>query len=626
MTEDPPGLLPVGVVVALLVPAGAALVTAQGPSEGTGQAAASIRDPRAQCDGRIPHPPIRIAEDEGPQGFIVGHHPATGEPIYRPGSGVIGGQGTPENPYIIAGWCIRPDAASNPRVLDLASIPGIGIGGTDAHVVIRDNVIPGGNDRGMRLDDTGNVTLTHNVIRRNDLGVSADELRNASIIHNTVTDNRFDGIVVQRSDRALLVNNTVTDNRGDGVELRRSIGSHVANNTITDNRAGVVLRRSRSAIVQENTLDGDGLIIYGDRLAHYHHTIRHTNTDDGEPIRYVRDRVGFDVPAPAAQVILANTTGARVDGLDLSNTSIGLQGGFTENTTVTNTTLTDNDQDGINLRRSTGAYIANNTITDNRFDGIDISSSSSAHIGNNTIKNNGIDGVRILQSSGAVITQNIITGNGDDGVGLIDSNRARIANNTVADNSNRGAFLRHASSARIIDNDVQDNEDDGVFLWGSTGGRIADNTIESNDNEGILLDDSTGARIANNTIAGNRFRGVILFDSERARIADNLVTGNGHDGVFLWSSSSTLLTDNDIQDNGDAGLLVWGGGEPVDATDNWWDAPNGPSGGVTDACTGEVADGDGNAIDTDNEHPLGADGEVCFDPWRTAPNPDAGAS
>lgn len=37
-----------------------------------------------------------------------------------------------------------------------------------------------------------------------------------------------------------------------------------------------------------------------------------------------------------------------------------------------------------------------------------------------------------------------------------------------------------------------------------------------------------------------------------------------------------------------------------------------------DACTGTVADGDGEAIVTEDG------GEVCFEPWRTSPNPEAG--
>jgi len=58
--------------------------------------------------------------------------------------------------------------------------------------------------------------------------------------------------------------------------------------------------------------------------------------------------------------------------------------------------------------------------------------------------------------------------------------------------------------------------------------------------------------------------------------------------------------------------------EPVDATDNWWGHETGPSGGTTDACTSTTADGQGDAITTSNA-------EVCFAPWRTSPNPDAGA-
>lgn len=600
--------------VALLVPALPAIGTAQPGFASIPPMFAASGDAAAPCNGRTLHPPIVIRGDAM---FQLG--PAVG--VTNPSA-----NGTAEDPYLIEGWCILPDAASDLSVIDPASIPGIGIEGTDAHVVIGDNAIPGGYDRGLRLEGASNVTLAGNWIARNDVGVFLDESNATVIANNTVTDNRFDGVDIRRSNGAIVVNNTVTDNGLDGVELRRSNGARITDNTITDNRAGIELRGSSGATVQDNVLDGDGLIISGDRLAHYHHSIDASNTDDGEPIRYVRDRVGVDVPAPAAQVILANTTGARVDGLELSNTSAGLLGGFTWNTTVTNSTISDNDQDGIDLHRSTGARIANNTVADNRFDGVDISSSTGVRVAHNTIEDTGIDSVRIQDSSDAVIARNTITSSGDDGVILIGSDGARIAHNTVTENGNRGLFLWDSGDARVVDNTIEANGDDGVLLWESTGARIESNIIQSNDAEGVFLDASDGARIENNTIAGNRFRGVILFASDRTRIADNTVTGNAHDGVFFWASSSARLADNHIQDNGDAGLVVWGGSEPVDATGNWWGAADGPSGGATDACTGEVADGTGDAIDTDNETLFGEDGEVCFDPWRTSPNPDAGAS
>jgi len=86
--------------------------------------------------------------------------------------------------------------------------------------------------------------------------------------------------------------------------------------------------------------------------------------------------------------------------------------------------------------------------------------------------------------------------------------------------------------------------------------------------------------------------------------------------VFFGVPTGTIVHDNNIHDNDDFGLEV-SAGVTVHAENNWWGAANGPSGGTTDACTSTTADGNGDAI---------SGGDVCFDPWRTSPNPGAGAN
>lgn len=244
-----------------------------------------------RCDGRVPHPPIRVTENRGPQGFIVGREPVTGQPIYRPGSGVVAGNGTAEDSYVIAGWCITPqgaEAAEN-RTSGRLESAGILVQGTSAHVVIRDNVVDGRAVHTPIPDD------------RQKAGVQLEDANHVSIAHNTIESNDFAGVLAHESSKLRL-----------------------GHNTIRNNDFGVAFSHSRGFVLRDNALGAGGLGISGSRLMHYQHTIPASNTVNGQPLRYVRGQTGVQVAEPAGQVILVNTTRAHVTGLDLTDTGVGL--------------------------------------------------------------------------------------------------------------------------------------------------------------------------------------------------------------------------------------------------------------------------------------------------------------
>ena len=91
-------------------------------------------------------------------------------------------------------------------------------------------------------------------------------------------------------------------------------------------------------------------------------------------------------------------------------------------------------------------------------------------------------------------------------------------------------------------------------------------------------------------------------------ISDNILTGAA-EGVTtrggLLDDSIVLINSNSLSGNSEYGLYVEDTVVIVDATNNWWGHADGPSGGVADPVTGEIADGAGVAV---SQH-------VCFDPW-----------
>lgn len=177
----------------------------------------------SQCDGQTPHPPIRITEDEGPQGFILGDRSPTGDPIYRPGSGVTAGNGTADDPYQIEGWCIAP----NPSGV------GIHVEDTKAHLVIRDNKLDGRTDETHGGQATG--ILLHNV-------------ENATLSHNEITDHddtwfepgtREGGLVIRYSSNIGVVDNTFTSNFQGDLHISGSEAITVADNLFQNKENGL---------------------------------------------------------------------------------------------------------------------------------------------------------------------------------------------------------------------------------------------------------------------------------------------------------------------------------------------------------------------------------------------------
>lgn len=239
-----------------------------------------------------PHPPIRIAEDEGPEGFILDRGPA-GEPIHRPGSGVVAGNGTPKDPYLIEGWCVPTPASP-----DLG--PGIEIEGTEAHVLVASNVVrslphdAGGT--GIVLVEATNVTVRDNVVRDHRwTGIQVVRSGpSVTVAGNEVAGNGLEGIVARNSEavtiahngvsghalseiwlvggRSLAVHdNSVADDAWTGIAVSAARDARIAHNNVTGNRQGVSIVgngffTSENVTLAANEISGNavGIVVDGD--------------------------------------------------------------------------------------------------------------------------------------------------------------------------------------------------------------------------------------------------------------------------------------------------------------------------------------------------------------------------
>jgi parallel beta-helix repeat protein len=160
-----------------------------------------------------------------------------------PLNGVVSGNGTASNPYIIEGWDI-----------DAASAIGVLIQNTNAYFTVRDCYVHGGgssyygvylhtvsngivstntcsnNDNGVFLSSSSDNTLSNNICSNNACGISLSSSNDNTLSGNTCSHNG-EGIVLSSSSYNTLSNNNCSSNIDYGMNLYYSSGNDVSNNT-----------------------------------------------------------------------------------------------------------------------------------------------------------------------------------------------------------------------------------------------------------------------------------------------------------------------------------------------------------------------------------------------------------
>ncbi len=242
----------------------------------------------------------------------------------------------------------------------------------------------------------------------------------------------------------------------------------------------------------DNTMENSGVFIEGNTLQRWNtHVIDTSNTINGKPIYYWKDRSGGTVPGDAGQVLLANCTDIYIKNLIFSNASVGIQLGYSHGNEITNNIASHNKIDGINLYRSN-----NNSITDSTFS-----------------NNRGI-GIFLWRSDGNIVSGNILSQNHDHGI-------------LIWDNSNHN---------NVSGNVVSNSFEWSIYLYRSDNNTVSENTVSSNDYQGIFLELSSKSTLFNNHMdkSGISINGFELIHWNTHTIdTSNMVNGKP---VYYWNN------------------------------------------------------------------------------------------
>ncbi len=242
--------------------------------------------------------------------------------------------------------------------------------------------------------------------------------------------------------------------------------------------------------------------------------------------------------------------------------------------TIYNTTLNENNWEGIYLDYSPSVKIINSTMTNNAFNGINLYYSPGAIIINNTLSDNGGGrGITIWHSTNSTLTNNAFY---NCGVHIEDISLTNYLNFSFENNWVNGKILGYYTytddlifttpdygqliliycNRPTIYNQDLSNTRTGMFLYWCDNAEIMNNTCNNNF-DGIILEDCTYSTVVNNTCSYNSDDGLETVYDQGSTFANNICNNNGGYGLWLFISDNCIVNNNTCNNNVWLSIYIW---------------------------------------------------------------------
>ena len=257
----------------------------------------------------------------------------------------------------------------------------------------------------------------------------------------------------------------------------------------------ITLTRGELQITDDLTLEGlgaDELTVSGNNSS------RVFNVNDGN------DSAQIDVVIDGL-TITDGFTDERLGGSGIRNS---------ENLTLTNSTISGNEDIGISVIDSGLAEVTNSTISDNEGIGIFLSGFGIANVINSTISGNASSGINLFFGD-VKVTNSIISDNAGGGINGGKGNITEVTNSTISDNGGLGISAGRSSGVDVTNSTISGNEGGGLLVANqgveNSNAKVTNSTItgKTTDDDGggiYVLEDSpfpNNVEIENTIIAGN---------------------------------------------------------------------------------------------------------------------------
>jgi titin len=385
----------------------------------------------------------------------------------------------------------------------------------------------GGTNDGILIYQSSDNIIMGNNVSGNEVGIDVlDGSSGNNISSNNASQNSYGGIYVDSSDVNILWSNNIIDNYY-GIWLSGSIGCNLTLNTMVNNGIFIGVGWGGSQLEYWNT-----------------HFIDASNTANGKAVYYLKNQTGGSIPAGVGQVLLANCSGIEVRNQQISNSSVGIEVGFSQNNTITNNDVM-NQINGIYVYASDENLINDNNVTSNEDFGIYIQSSDENECNNNTIWDNSYSALYIRYASNSSVTNNNMT-NSYYGIYLRDSIDSNLTNNNVLNNT-WGMWLRQSTFSNVTNNNFSSNEI-GIRIRAAEDNDITFNEFHSNSENGISITSTSYRNWVEGNNISNGIAGIYIFNRGQYEPTDNNIIDNSISdcqvGTHLVNAPSNIILGN----------------------------------------------------------------------------------
>lgn len=255
------------------------------------------------------------------------------------------------------------------------------------HVTINKSISLVGEDRSTTIIDgngagtlvyvtADNVEIRNFTIRNGTFGLWLYNSQNSKITGNTLQDGSY-GIRLYHSKNSEVTGNNVCKYTFFGIELDSSGNSTLRNNIMTDNKYNFGVN--------------------GNSLYDFINDIDDSNTVNGKPIHYLINQHDFTIDSFTFQEMgylgLVNSTGIKVQNLDVQDNVQGILFAYTKNSTISNVNARKN-WNGIYVAHSSNISVIESNANNNFDYGIKFFNSTHSLASGNNADNNGWSGIR----------------------------------------------------------------------------------------------------------------------------------------------------------------------------------------------------------------------------------------
>jgi parallel beta-helix repeat protein len=274
------------------------------------------------------------------------------------------------------------------------------------------------------------------------------------------------GIYTSNSNSNSISKNNCSHNNGWGLTIRGK-SNEIKENYFYSNDPAIVLSSSENSTLTDNKMYNCGIFINAADLKYWNtHNITTSNTVNGRPVRYFKNKNSGTVPQGAGQIILAKCSNMKIENQTISNGSDGIIIGYSDYIKVLNNTVYGNAKHAIVQSRASYNKLINNTIYNNNGCGIFNTFSDNNLIEQNKIHNNNDSGIHFYRSTRNTIKTNFLNNN-SYGIYLLSySNNNLFYNNYFSNQKNYFKALR-ISNTWSVSKILQQNIIGGPYLGGN---------------------------------------------------------------------------------------------------------------------------------------------------------------